>query len=174
MSDTLKRSAAICALFLSMSCAAFAAQSEGGADPSVGTWKINLEKSQFSGARPQMEVRRYWMRADGFVVGLAISVDAAGNPNFVQFAARNDGREYPEYNVATLADLQAAGTNTPVTYAQKSVNSQTVDVTLKRDGRVTTTGSRSVSPDGKTMTIILNTTTPQGQTVTTVRTFDRQ
>jgi hypothetical protein len=144
------------------------------ADPGVGTWKLNLEKSKFAGPRPQMEVRRYFLREDGFLVGLAISVNAQGVPNFVQFTAKNDGKDYPEYNVASLAELQAKGLSTPITYAQESVDPNTAKVTLKQNGRITTTGTRSVSADGKTMTIILSNTDPQGQTVTTVRVFDRQ
>jgi glucose-6-phosphate dehydrogenase assembly protein OpcA len=59
-------------------------------------------------------------------------------------------------------------------YAQKNVDAYAADVTLRREGRVTTTGSRVVSKDGRTMTIMLSTTNPQGQMVTTVRVFDRQ
>jgi hypothetical protein len=143
-------------------------------DPGVGTWHLNLEQSKFPGGRPQIEVRRYWVRDDGFLVGLAISIDAQGNPNFVQFAAKDDGRDYPEYNAPTLAELQAAGTTTPIMYAQRNIDRYTAEVTLKRDGRITTSGTRTISEDGRTMTIVLSTTNPAGETVTTVRVFDRQ
>lgn len=142
-------------------------------DPGVGIWRLNLEKSRFPGAPPQMEVRRYWVRDDGFLVGLAVSIDAQGNPGFVQFAAKDDGRDYPEYNAPTLAEFQATGTPTPIMYAQRSRDRHTADVTLKRDGRVTTAGTRTVSEDGQTMTIVLSATSPAGETVTTVRVFDR-
>ena len=38
-------------------------------EPRIGTWKLNLEKSQFAaGTAPQMQVRRLQSRPDGFVV----------------------------------------------------------------------------------------------------------
>lgn len=172
---SVNRAAAVAgACLLSWSGGATAQGPTVPADPGVGTWRLNLEKSQFPGAAPQIEVRRYWVRDDGFLVGLAISVDAQGNPSFVQFAAKDDGRDYPEYNAPTLAELQATGAPTPILYAQRTLDRYTADVTLKRDGRVTTTGTRTVSEDGKTMTIVLSTTNPAGETVTTVRVFDRQ
>jgi len=168
------RYAALCAVCV-VSCSRIVAAQErtSAPDPGIGTWRLNLEKSQFPGAKPQMEVRRYWLREDGFLAGLAISVDAQGNPGFVQFVAKDDGRDYPEYNVPTLADFQATGTPTPIMYAQQSVSPLEATVTLKRDGRITTTGTRRVSEDGQTMTVTLRTSTQDGETVTVVRVFDR-
>ena len=175
MRVTLKASTAICGLILLSPGVVMRAQDRAvDTDRSIGTWKLNLEKSRFPGPKPQIEVRRYWLREDGFLVGLAISVDAQGNPAFVQFAAKPDGRDYPEYTASTLADLQATGRHTSIMYAQKNVDAYAAEVTLRREGRVTTTGSRVVSKDGSTMTIMLSTMNPQGQTVTTVRVFDRQ
>lgn len=175
MRVTLKASAAICGLILLSPGVVMRAQDRAvDTDRSIGTWKLNLEESRFPGPKPQMEVRRYWLREDGFLVGLAISVDSQGNPAFVQFAAKPDGRDYPEYTAPTLADLQATGRHTPIMYAQKNVDAYVAEVTLRREGRVTTTGSRVVSKDGRTMTITLSTKNPQDQMVTTVRVFDRQ
>lgn len=175
MRVTLKGSAAICGLILLLPAGVTPGQDRAlETDRSIGTWELNLEKSRFPGPGPQREVRRYWLREDGFLVGLAISIDAQGNPGFVQFAAKPDGRDSPEYNAPTLADFQATGRHTPIMYAQKNVDAYRADVTLRREGQVTTTGSRVVSPDGRTMTITLSTMNPQGQTVTTVRVFDRR
>lgn len=175
MRVTLKASATICCLILLLPGVVMRAQDRAvDRDRSIGTWKLNLEESRFPGPKPQMEVRRYWLREDGFLVGLAISVDAQGNPAFVQFAAKPDGRDYPEYTAPTLADLQATGRHTPIMYAQKNVDAHVAEVTLRREGQVTTTGSRVVSKDGRTMTITLSTKNPQDQLVTTVRVFDRQ
>ena len=55
----------------------------------VGTWKLNVAASRLPpGPPPQVHVRRYSLAPDGTLVGLAVVVDSAGNPYFLQFAAK--------------------------------------------------------------------------------------
>ena len=54
-------------------------------EPRIGTWRLNLEKSQFAGGTaPQMQVRRLQLRRDGFVVFTQVGLDAEGSPKFMQ------------------------------------------------------------------------------------------
>ncbi len=60
-------------------------QTVAGQEPRIGTWKLNLEKSQFAaGTAPQMQVRRLQSRPDGFVVFTQVGLDAEGSPTFIQ------------------------------------------------------------------------------------------
>jgi hypothetical protein len=120
----------------------------------VGTWKLNLEKSGLRNASPQLlQIRQYKLRDDGYLVGLAITVNGQGNPTFLQFTARSDGRDYPEYTDDLLADLLATGKQTTRTYAERIIDDYTTEWIDKENGRVTGQGTKTISKDGKTMTI---------------------
>jgi hypothetical protein len=133
----------------------------------VGTWKLNLEKSGLLNAPPQLlQVRQYKLRDDGYLVGLAITVNGQGNPTFLHFTAKSDGKDYPEYTNDLLADMLATGKQTTRTYAERIIDDYTTEWTDKENGRVTAQGTKTISRDGKTMTI--NGVGPQPQV------FDRQ
>ena len=133
----------------------------------VGTWKLNLEKSGLRNAPPQLlQVRQYKLRDDGYLVGLAITVNGQGNPTFLHFTAKSDGKDYPEYTNDLLADMLATGKQTTRTYAERIIDDYTTEWIDKENGRVTAQGTKTISRDGKTMTI--NGVGPQPQV------FDRQ
>ena len=145
------------------------------ATPIIGNWKLNLEKSQFPNPRhPQLEVRQYRERDDGFLVGLAISVDYYGNPGFLQFTARSDGNFYTEYNSATLSDLMAAKTTSPLAYAEKFTSDRTIDWTDQRNGTVTGSGTKQISDDGKQLFIMVNYVNAKAQPATYTLVYDKQ
>ena len=137
----------------------------------VGNWAVNIEATlAATGIRieelPEPTIvsdsRTYYMRDDGFLVGLAVTVLSDGRVNFLQFTARSDGKDYPEYDSSTLADYQASGKSTRATYSERRVDEYTVEVTDKVDGQVTAHGTRAVSEDGSTMTLELDATGPDG------------
>jgi hypothetical protein len=81
-------------------------------DPRIGTWKLNLEKSQFAaGSAPRVQVRKLETRPDGFTVFTQSGIDAEGNPTFTQASYKFDSKEYPEYTQATLASFATAGSS---------------------------------------------------------------
>src|SRR5262249_34679725 len=84
--------------------------------PIVGTWKLNMEKSTVRVPPGAMEIRQYSLRPDGFLVGLLISGNAR-DYHYLQFVAKSDGRDYPEYSDQIVGDLIAAGRPTRRTYA---------------------------------------------------------
>jgi hypothetical protein len=137
----------------------------------VGNWEGNIEATlAATGIRidelPEPTIisdsRTYFLRDDGFLVGLSVTVLSDGRVNFLQFAAKSDGKDYPEYDSTTLADYQANGTSTRATYSEKRIDEYTVEVTDKVDGNVTAHGTRAVSEDGSTMTIELDPMGPDG------------
>jgi hypothetical protein len=134
----------------------------------VGTWKLNAEKSGVTVPADFVEVRQYRMRSDGYLVGLLFTGDSRGL-RYLQFTAKSDGRDYPEYSDQIVADLIAAGKPTPRTYAERVIDDSVTEWIDKADGRVTAKGKKIVSKDGRTLTI-----TVDGQPDSQARVYDRQ
>jgi hypothetical protein len=159
---------------LSIVCASIFAQTSAGTNPIVGTWQLNLGKSKFeSGPPPKGQTRHYSQRNDGLIVANIWSIDAQGKPSFTQSVSKYDGKEYGQYNQTTLETFQATGIQTGKTQAFAMVDTYTVNITNKVDGRVATTSRRTVSEDGKTMTHIVKGTNAQGKPYTNLLIFDR-
>ena len=130
------------------------AQTVAGQEPRIGTWKLNLGKSQFAaGTAPQMQVRRLQSRGDGFVVFTQVGLDADGSPTFIQTTYKFDGKSYPEYTQTNLAELAATGA-TPNRNIYRLVDAYTVEIDrLDASGKVTATSKQSMSRDGRTLTV---------------------
>lgn len=84
----------------------------------LGTWKFNAEASKVSGPKLQMHVRGYRLREDGVLIGVAVSVAPDGTPQFLQFAAKPDGKDYPEFETQTAAQYLVDRTPPPRTYSE--------------------------------------------------------
>lgn len=89
-------------------------------------------------------------------MGLLITSDPRGSYHYLQFTARSDGKDYREYTDALVADMVAAGKQTPRTYAETIIDDYTTDWTDKVNGKVTAHGKKIVSKDGKTLTVMVN------------------
>jgi hypothetical protein len=139
----------------------------------VGNWRLNVAASRVPGPAPQTHVRRYSVGPDGTVIGLAVIVDADGTPSFLQFAAKPDGKDYPEFDAGSAAKYLMDGSPPLATYAETPVDSHTVEWTDKYDGRVTFSGQRSVSPDGQTMTITAVVKNERNEDLELLFVFDR-
>ena len=132
----------------------------------VGIWKLNPEKSDLRVPPGTLEIRQYSLRPDGFLVGLLITGNAQGY-HYLQFVAKSDGKDYPEYSDQVVGELVAAGTPTRRTYAEKAIDEYVTEWIDKVDGRITAQGKKIVSKDRQTLTI---TTDGRSQ----VRIYDRQ
>jgi len=113
-----------------------------------------------------VEIRQYSMRPDGYLVGLLITGTSRGY-HYLQFVAKSDGKDYPEYSDPIVGDLIAAGKATPRTYSERMVDEYTTEWIDKFNGRVTAQGKKIVSKDRKTLTI-----TTDGSPA--IRVYDRQ
>ena len=61
----------------------------------VGTWKLNIEKSKTEAWTAKSQTRVYEEREGGLLHARYEGTDARGNPTFVEFEARLDGKPYP-------------------------------------------------------------------------------
>jgi len=157
---------AFAALFLVATQASPQERPAESAPPIVGVWKLNVEKSGVRIPPDAVEIRQYSMRPDGYLVGLLITGSPQGY-HYLQFVAKSDGKDYPEYSDPIVGDLIAAGKPTPRTYAERMLDEYTTDWIDKFNGRVTAQGKKIVSKDRKTLTI-----TVDGSPA--VRIYDRQ
>jgi hypothetical protein len=120
----------------------------------LGTWELDLQASDIPKGFPvASETRSYDLRNDGYLVNIVIRKAPNGHPYFIEVVSKSDGKDYPQYQWDTLAELQISGTKMPVTYSETVLNEYSVNVIAKFNGRVATKGVRRVSPDGKTMKI---------------------
>ena len=134
----------------------------------VGTWKLNPEKSNMRVPSDYLEIRQYSLRPDGFLVGLLITGNTQGY-RYLQFVAKSDGKDYPEYSDQIVADMVAAGRPTARTYSERMIDEHVTEWTDKVNGKITAQGKKTVSKDGKMLTI-----TVDGASASQVRIYDRQ
>jgi hypothetical protein len=133
----------------------------------VGTWKLNPEKSNVRIPPDFLEIRQYSVRPDGFLVGLLITGNAQQGYHYLQFVAKSDGKDYPEYSDSIVGDLVAAGRPTRRAYAETVIDEYVTEWIDKVDGRITAQGKKTISSDRKTLTI-----TVDGSS--SIRVYDRQ
>ena len=140
----------------------------------IGTWKLNVEASRFPGPAPQTHVRSYRLADDGVLIGVAVIVDAQGRPSFLQFAAKLDGKDYPEFNTESAAKYLSDGTVPPRTYAEiltgDPLKVKWVD---KVGGKLLFSGEKWVSIDGKKLSFTVDMKNEQGKDVQYLYVFDR-
>ena len=151
------------------------------ANPIIGTWKQNVEKSTYSpGPRPPKgtyAVRQYAAGEDGSIVAITMNVDAQGLPSLGAVAAANyDGREYVQHTVATLATSLGShiGPKIDRTISYKPLNAYTVQIVQKQDDQIVSVSTRTLSRDGKTMTEQQDFTNAEGQRVQNTLVFEKQ
>jgi hypothetical protein len=128
------------------------------ADPLVGTWKLNLEKSKFNppSSAPKSEILKI-IAQDGGLKWTSDTVDAAGKATKGEWSGKYDGKDYA---LTENADVD--------TIAAKKINANTFESVSKKGGKVVGTGRGAVSKDGKTLTLASKTTNAQGQETTNV------
>ena len=121
----------------------------------AGTWKLNPEKSGVRLPEGNVEIRHYKLRPDGYLLGLLITGSPEGY-HYLQFTARSDGKDYPEYSDQIVADMIVAGKATSRTYAERIIDEYVTEWVDKVDGKITAQGKKIVSKDGTTLTITVD------------------
>lgn len=112
-------------------------------DAAIGFWKLNLEKSDFpNGTSIQTETRTIEDRGCGIRFMTAVR-SYATRTVIVQYAARYDQRDYPK---------MMCGSTREMTISIEAIDAYAIEGTEKREGVVTGTYLREISPDGKTQT----------------------
>src|SRR6202171_4005969 len=114
-----------------------------GADNSIGTWKLNVEKSKYTPVpMPLKSLTTTREAADGGVKVTNTGEQADGTALNATYTAKYDGK-----------DTHVTGNAPYDTIAIKQVNANTfTDRRKKTDGKYRATGHSVVSNGGKTMT----------------------
>jgi hypothetical protein len=133
------------------------------ADPVVGTWKINLEKSKFSpGHAVKSQTRVYTQSKDGITVK-ADGMGADGSALSQRCTYKYDGKDYAFTGAPTFDTLSL-----------KQVDGHTVDSIQKKAGKAVATTRRTISADGKVLTLESKGMGDKGVAFDDVMVFDRQ
>ena len=114
-----------------------------GADNSIGTWKLNLEKSKYTpAAMPVKSLTATREASDGGVKVTTTGEQANGAAINASYTAKYDGKE-----------VQVTGNSPYDTVAVKQVDANTLtDARKKSGGKYQGTSRMVVSNGGKTMT----------------------
>lgn len=154
-----------------LACCSIAAQAQ--VPHVIGTWELDVAASRLPGPAPQTHVRRYSLTDDGFLIGVAVVVDARGRPSFLQFAAKPDGADWPELDTGSAARYLVDGTRPSRTYAETPIDSHTVEWVDKVGGEVVASGRKWVSADGQTLTFTVDARNERGEAVQYLYVFER-
>jgi hypothetical protein len=134
------------------------------ADPSLGRWKINLDKSQYSpGPAPKSGVTTITKDGDWIIVKND-GVDAEGKKVAGRIRLKRDGKEHPY----ETPDGHRG------TISSKIIDDNHYETVTKLDGGGETTMSVVISPDGKTRTQTVKGVNAKGKTVNNVVVLERQ
>jgi hypothetical protein len=130
-------------------------------DPMMGTWKLNEAKSKMAPGAPKNNTVVYAAAGDQIKVTVD-GTDADGKSIHSEWTGKFDGKDYPVTGDAT-ADMRS--------YKKEGQN--TLEMTNKKDGKVTSTGTLVVSADGKTRTVTISFTDAKGAKMTSTAVYDK-
>jgi len=132
-------------------------------DPLVGTWKLNLAKSKYTGVdAPKSQVYKYEANGPDGVKFTNDSVNADGTKVHAEYAVKVDGKEVPVKG-DPLRDMTT----------NKRVDANTTSGTSTLKGKPASSFTRVVSKDGKTLTVTAK-GTQNGKPYDQVAVYDRQ
>jgi hypothetical protein len=132
------------------------------ADPFIGTWKLNVEKSKFSSPAPRSEIIKITAQGNGCKWAFD-TVDAEGKATHMEWAGIYDGKDH-------------AVTNDPNgdTAATTKIDANTLDSVGKKGDKIVDNMHIVVSKDGRTMTLNQKVKNQKGEDVHNTYIFDRQ
>ena len=114
-----------------------------GADPIIGSWKLDVAKSKFSAGQELKAATRVYSEANG-VYTLDQKLTGADGKEISYSVQYSDGKDMKQAANGSL------GLDT--THARK-IDANTWDFDLKKDGKVVGHVHRVVSADGKMLTV---------------------
>jgi hypothetical protein len=141
-------------------CLAAGAFCLGADDPMLGTWKLNEAKSKITPGAPKNTTVVYAAAGDQIKVTVD-GTDADGKSSHSEWTGKFDGKDYPVTGDAT-ADMRS--------YKK---DGKDLELTNKKDGKVTATGKVVVSADGKTRTVTISWTDAKGAKMTSTAVYDK-
>jgi polyisoprenoid-binding protein YceI len=134
------------------------------ANPMEGTWKLNESKSKLTRGTTKNTKVVYDSKRLGMgrwdVTGEGL--DADGKPVHSEWKGKFDGKDY-EVTGDPNSDMRS----------YTKVNDQTLNITVKKGGKVTATGRIAVSADGKSRVVTLSGTTAKGKKFSNTAVYDK-
>ena len=132
------------------------------ADANMGTWKLNEAKSKLAPGALKNATVVY--EAAGENVKVTIDgTDSDGKPTPSEWTGKFDGKDYP-----------VSGDPRSDARSYEKIKDHTLSFTVKKDGKVTTTGQIVVSADGMSRTVTTSGTDSMGRKVSGTAVYDKQ
>jgi hypothetical protein len=131
-------------------------------DANMGTWKLNEGKSKFAPGAAKNDTVVYTAAGDKVKITVD-GTDADGKPTHNEWTGKFDGKDY-----AVTGDPNSD------MRSYKRIDDRTLALTVKKDGKVTTTGRIVVAADGKSRTVTTSGTDAKGNKVETTAVYDKQ
>jgi hypothetical protein len=128
----------------------------------MGTWKLNEAKSKITSGFAKNITVVYEAAGDQIKVTVE-GVDGQGKPTHNEWTGKFDGKDYPVTGDAN-SDARSL----------KQIDDRTLELTVKKGGKVTMTGKIVVSADGKTRTVTVSGTDAAGKKMTNSSIYDKQ
>jgi hypothetical protein len=139
-----------------------AALASFASDANVGTWKLNEAKSKIPAGAPKNTSVVYTAEGDSYKC-VVDGVDGSGKPLHNEWTGKFDGKDYALVGDSG-ADTRAIKMDSPNHY----------NLTNKKGGKATTTGTIVLSADGKTRTLTTHTTDSSGKKTSATFVYEKQ
>lgn len=133
-----------------------------GANSNIGTWKLNEGKSTIAAGAPKNSTVVYEQAGDS----VKVTIDGTagdGTPLHSEWTGKFDTKDYP-----------ATGDPSEDTRAYTKIDDHTLQITVKKGGKVVMKGRIVVSADGQSRTFTSFTTDPNGKRLKSVAVYDKQ
>lgn len=130
---------------------------------SAGTWKLNLEKSKYTGGQAPKSTTLLYEPAGA---GIKVTVDqmpAEGPAIHYAYSANFDGKDVP-----------VVGSPNGDTAARTRLDATTTKLVNKKDGQIMSTMTLVDSADGKTLTVTTTGKDAKGKAIDSVAVYDKQ
>lgn len=131
-------------------------------DLNMGTWKLNEAKSKFAPGASKNNTVVYEAAGDNLKATVD-GTDGSGKPTHSEWTGKFDGKDYP-----------VTGDPAADTRSLKKIDDHTLELTVKKDGKVTMTGRIVVAADGKSRTLTSSGTDATGKKVKNTAVYDKQ
>ena len=151
-------------LLLTLCAVALLATAAHAADNFLGTWTLNVAKSKYDpGPAPKSQTTKLEAVTDGGVREIGDRGNADGSRTQWEWTAKFDGKDYT-----------VKGDPDRDTVSLKKIYDNTIEVTNKKNGKVTNTMKIVVAKDGKSRTNEAAFTNAKGVKVHNIIFFDRK
>ena len=131
-------------------------------DSNMGTWRLNEAKSHFAKGATKNHTVVYEMAGDDIKVSVD-GTDASGNAVHSEWTGKFDGKYYA-VSGDPASDMRM----------YRRVNKLTLAIRGKKDGKLTLSGTITISRNGKSRTVTTSGRDPQGRWVTNTAIYDKQ